>query len=141
MDLGLAGKVALVTASSKGLGRASALALSQEGAKVVLCARDERALASAAAEMPGETLAVPAAVSDPAEDAGGRAVAVGAEAAVGHRLLDDHPPAGRPRLGQGRAGRRLEQVPGRLHARERGQPGLGDLQGPADGVGLGGPAG
>ena len=45
MDLGLEGKVALVTASSKGLGRASALALSQEGAKVVLCARDEEALA------------------------------------------------------------------------------------------------
>jgi 3-oxoacyl-[acyl-carrier protein] reductase len=66
VELGLAGKVALVTASSKGLGRASALALSQEGAKVVLCARDERALAEAAAAMPGETLAVPADVTDPA---------------------------------------------------------------------------
>jgi len=73
MDLGLNGKVALVTASSKGLGRASALALSQEGAKVVLCARDEAALAEAAEAMPGEALAVPADVTDPA--APGRLVA------------------------------------------------------------------
>ena len=34
MDLGIAGRVALVTAGSKGLGRASALALAQEGVKV-----------------------------------------------------------------------------------------------------------
>jgi 3-oxoacyl-[acyl-carrier protein] reductase len=66
VELGLEGKVALVTASSRGLGRASALALSREGAKVVLCARDERALGEAAAAMPGETLAVAADVSDPA---------------------------------------------------------------------------
>ena len=66
VDLGLAGKVALVTASSRGLGRASAQALSQEGAKVVLCARDEAALAEAAAAMPGEALAVAADVTDPA---------------------------------------------------------------------------
>jgi 3-oxoacyl-[acyl-carrier protein] reductase len=66
VDLGLQGKVALVTASSKGLGRASAMALSQEGAKVVLCARDRAALDQAAAAMPGETLTVPADVTDPA---------------------------------------------------------------------------
>ena len=41
MDLGLTGRVALVTASSKGLGRATAQALSQEGAKVVMCARNQ----------------------------------------------------------------------------------------------------
>jgi 3-oxoacyl-[acyl-carrier protein] reductase len=65
VDLGLAGKVALVTASSKGLGLGSALALSQEGARVVLCARDEAALNEAAAAMPGEALAVQADVTEP----------------------------------------------------------------------------
>jgi 3-oxoacyl-[acyl-carrier protein] reductase len=53
VDLGLEGRVALVTASSKGLGRASAQALSEEGAKLVLCARDRQALEEAAAAMPG----------------------------------------------------------------------------------------
>jgi 3-oxoacyl-[acyl-carrier protein] reductase len=53
VELGLQGRVALVTASSKGLGLASAQALSQEGAKLVLCARDRQALEEAAAAMPG----------------------------------------------------------------------------------------
>jgi 3-oxoacyl-[acyl-carrier protein] reductase len=66
MDLGLTGKVALVTASSKGLGRATAQALSQEGAKVVMCARNQEALAKAAEAMPGETLPIQADVTDPA---------------------------------------------------------------------------
>jgi 3-oxoacyl-[acyl-carrier protein] reductase len=39
MDLQLAGKVALVTAASRGLGRASAQELAREGARVVMCAR------------------------------------------------------------------------------------------------------
>ena len=51
MDLGIRGKVALVTASSKGLGRASAIALAGEGAKVVICARGEEALRATAADI------------------------------------------------------------------------------------------
>ena len=39
MDLGLNGKVAAVTASSQGIGKAIAMELAQEGAKVAICAR------------------------------------------------------------------------------------------------------
>jgi 3-oxoacyl-[acyl-carrier protein] reductase len=48
MDLGIRGKVALVTAASRGLGRATAEELAAEGAAVVMCARGKEALASAA---------------------------------------------------------------------------------------------
>ena len=51
MDLGIRGKVALVTASSQGLGKASALALAREGAKVVITARGEDTLAEAREEI------------------------------------------------------------------------------------------
>src|SRR5690242_13061669 len=44
MDLGLKGKVALVAAASRGLGRAVAEELAAEGASLVLCARGESAL-------------------------------------------------------------------------------------------------
>ncbi|SFQ94847.1 SDR family oxidoreductase [Poseidonocella sedimentorum] len=49
MDLGLAGKRALVCASSKGLGLGCARALAQAGASLVMNARGEEALAAAAA--------------------------------------------------------------------------------------------
>jgi len=51
MDLGLAGDVALVTASSSGLGKAAAQALSREGADVVINGRDEERLAEAKADI------------------------------------------------------------------------------------------
>jgi 3-oxoacyl-[acyl-carrier protein] reductase len=64
VDLGLGGKVALVAASSKGLGKASAMALAREGARVTICARTEADLHAAAEEIRQETgsdvLAVPA---------------------------------------------------------------------------------
>lgn len=47
MDLGLRGKVALVTAASRGLGRATAEALASEGASLVICARGDAALEEA----------------------------------------------------------------------------------------------
>jgi len=68
MDLGLAGRAALVTAASKGLGRSSALALAREGASVAICARGEDALRATEKEL-GETgvdvLAVAADVTEP----------------------------------------------------------------------------
>jgi 3-oxoacyl-[acyl-carrier protein] reductase len=51
MDLGLKNRVALVAASSKGLGRASAEAIAAEGGKVTICARDAGALEKTRAEM------------------------------------------------------------------------------------------
>ncbi|MFB5085709.1 SDR family oxidoreductase [Psychrobacillus sp. PGGUH221] len=48
MDLGLTGKVAIVTGSSKGIGLHTALQLVKEGAKVTLCARGEESLQEAA---------------------------------------------------------------------------------------------
>ena len=51
MDLGLRGKVALVAASSKGLGRAVASELAAEGASLVMCARGEAALEAARREI------------------------------------------------------------------------------------------
>jgi 3-oxoacyl-[acyl-carrier protein] reductase len=47
MELGLAGKAALVTASSRGLGRGAAYALAREGAHVLICGRDETRLRDA----------------------------------------------------------------------------------------------
>ncbi len=55
MDLGLAGKTAIVGASSKGLGKACALALAAEGAQVTVCARIEDDLQAAAAEIRAAT--------------------------------------------------------------------------------------
>lgn len=54
MDLGIRGKVAVVLAASKGMGRASARALAQEGCSLAMCARDAKGLGEAAAAIEKE---------------------------------------------------------------------------------------
>ena len=69
MDLGLKGKVALVSGGSRGIGRAIAGALADEGVRVSICARTSEALETAAAELRSaghEVFSHPADVTDPA---------------------------------------------------------------------------
>ena len=72
MDFGISGKSALVTASSKGLGFASAMALAEEGVRVTICGRGEEALHLAEAKISdagGTVLAIAADVTDRAAPA------------------------------------------------------------------------
>ncbi len=54
MDLGLTGKVALVTGGSKGIGLACARMLADEGARIAIASRDEDNLKKAAADLSGD---------------------------------------------------------------------------------------
>ncbi len=55
LELGLEGKVAIITGGSDGLGRATAARLAHEGCKVVICARREDHLSAAADEIVRDT--------------------------------------------------------------------------------------
>lgn len=55
MDMGISGKTALVAASSKGIGYASARQLAAEGARLAICARDADTLDEAAGTIRRET--------------------------------------------------------------------------------------
>ena len=59
MNLGLKDRVAIVAASSKGLGKAVALGLAEEGARLAICARGDEELRRTASEIPTEVLAQP----------------------------------------------------------------------------------
>lgn len=71
MDLGISGKVALVAAASRGLGRGIADELAAEGASLAICARGEKMLERARDEIASrsgrEVLAIAADVSLPAD--------------------------------------------------------------------------
>ena len=72
MDLGIAGRVALVTGGSKGIGRACAAVLAAEGCRVAVAARGREGLEAAARELSArgtETLVVAADLADAAEPA------------------------------------------------------------------------
>lgn len=60
MELGIAGKVALVTGASRGIGEACARALADRGARVVVSARDETRLKTLVSELPNQPVAVAA---------------------------------------------------------------------------------
>ncbi len=68
MELGLQGRVALITGGSKGIGRACAAGLAADGARLALCARGTEGLARVAKELGAkgaEVLTVPADLAEP----------------------------------------------------------------------------
>ena len=89
MDLGLTGKVAIVTGASDGIGKAAAHRMAAEGASVALVSRTRSDLEAVAAEISGETgstvIAAPADVSD--ENAVKSAVEMAAEQLGGIDIL------------------------------------------------------
>ncbi|MBM4410108.1 MAG: SDR family oxidoreductase [Chloroflexi bacterium] len=70
MDLGLKGKIAIITGGSDGIGKAAALSMAREGARVAIVARAQDKLETAAAEIRavgGDVLALSADVMDEAQ--------------------------------------------------------------------------
>ncbi|MDO9446122.1 MAG: SDR family oxidoreductase [Dehalococcoidia bacterium] len=71
MDLGLTGRVAIITGGSEGIGKAAALSLAREGARVAIAARRPDVLEAAAAEIRaatgGEVIGIPCDARDEAQ--------------------------------------------------------------------------
>ncbi len=83
MDLGLKGKNVVVTGGSKGIGRATALALADEGANVAICARGAEALEATRKDIEARGVKAHAAPCDVADAAALAAFLDGARAALG----------------------------------------------------------
>ncbi|TKC83185.1 SDR family oxidoreductase [Trinickia terrae] len=78
MDMGIAGRTALVCAASKGLGRGCAEALAAEGVKLVICARTAETLEATAAEIRAKTGAEVTAIACDVTTEAGRAAVLAA---------------------------------------------------------------
>ena len=74
MDLGIAGKVAIVTGGSRGLGRMSALALAREGVNVAICGRTQSTLDQAVGELKSLGVSAVGIVADISEPASAQLV-------------------------------------------------------------------
>ncbi|MFE4328461.1 SDR family oxidoreductase [Streptomyces sp. NPDC056831] len=66
MDLGLKDRVYIVTGASRGLGNATARALAEDGARVIITGRDEKSVEAAAAELGPDAVGLTADNADPA---------------------------------------------------------------------------
>ena len=95
MDLGLTGKRAIVTGSTKGLGRAIAETLLAEGASVAICARDAEGVDKAVAELQGRGTVWGQAV-DAADSDNLRQFIAGAIEALGGLDIYVHNTSGKP---------------------------------------------
>ena len=97
MDLGLRGRRAIVTGSSKGLGKAIAAELLAEGAAVAICSRNQAELDETAAELAargGSVTALPCDVTDPGQVES--FIAAAAAALGGADILVNNAGAARP---------------------------------------------
>src|SRR6185369_771160 len=83
MDLGLSGKVALVTGGSKGIGAAISLELAREGANIAICAREAGALNATAERISSLGRRVVAVAANLALPAGVQSVVDGVLAELG----------------------------------------------------------
>ena len=84
MDLGLKGKVAIVTGASRGIGRSIALGLADEGCNLAICSRSEEALQKAAQDMRNRGVEVVAVAADVTQEHGAKQIVDQAMASFQH---------------------------------------------------------
>jgi len=83
MDLGIKGKVAIVTGGSRGLGLISALALAEEGINVAVCGRTESTLETAVEELKSLGVSAVSIVADVSEPSSAQEIYEGTVAGLG----------------------------------------------------------